>query len=160
MWMEILQMLGASSVVSGVLLFIVKRFYEKKDKKEEKEEKRKSTEENEHNNFKTSIGDQEEKIKKIEADVVDIKSIISSIDDVMATIVEGVRSLLRDKIIQSYNYYYLDSKKRFLPIHTRESLDNIYKLYKDLGGEVTIIEDLIERLYSLPTHIEHQDDEK
>lgn len=158
MWMEILQMLGASSVVSGVLLFIVKRFYERKDKKEEKEEKRKNTEENEHKDFKTSIGDQEEKIKKIEANIADIKSTISSIDDIIATAVEGVRSLLRDKIIQSYNYYCLDSKKKFLPIHTRESLDNIYKIYKELGGEVTIIEDLIERLYSLPTHIEHQDD--
>jgi hypothetical protein len=59
----------------------------------------------------------------------------------------GVQALLRDRIIQSYNYYI---EKGYIPIYSRQNLDELYSQYKNLGGNGTILV-LMNKLASLPT---------
>jgi hypothetical protein len=60
---------------------------------------------------------------------------------------DGVKALLRDRIIALYDKY---MDKGYMPIHTRENVQELYKEYKKLGGN-GVIDHLIEDLYSLPT---------
>lgn len=60
---------------------------------------------------------------------------------------QGMRAILRDRIIQAYNHY-LD--KGYCPIYARENITNMYKAYHDLGGNGTITE-LYNKLMDMPT---------
>lgn len=59
----------------------------------------------------------------------------------------AIQALLRDRIIQTYNYYL---EKGYFPIHARENLDEMLKQYRGLGGN-GMVEDLVKRLRMLPT---------
>lgn len=59
----------------------------------------------------------------------------------------GVKALLRDRIIDQYNKY---SDRGFIPIYARESIAQMYMEYKNLGGNGAI-EHLVEKLHDLPT---------
>lgn len=59
----------------------------------------------------------------------------------------GVKALLRDAIIQQYNKY---EERGFVPIYARESMEQMYKEYKNLGGNGAI-ENLVAKLHRLPT---------
>jgi hypothetical protein len=61
----------------------------------------------------------------------------------------GIQALLRDRIIQSYNYY---MEKEYCPIYARENIDEMYTQYHALGGNGTITE-LVKKLKNLPTEI-------
>lgn len=58
----------------------------------------------------------------------------------------ALRALLRDKIITVYNKY---SERGSIPIYELESLDDMFKQYKNLGGN-GIITELVERIENLP----------
>lgn len=60
----------------------------------------------------------------------------------------GQRALLRDRIIQMYNHYVVT--KGYCPIYARESVAEMYKEYKALGGN-GVIEDLMRDIEDLPT---------
>lgn len=60
---------------------------------------------------------------------------------------EAIQALLRDRIIQTYNYYL---EKGYFPIHARENLDELMKQYIGLGGN-GMVNDLVKRLRMLPT---------
>lgn len=60
---------------------------------------------------------------------------------------QGVKALLRDRIIQAYNHY-LD--KGYCPIYGREGVEALYREYKALGGNGTVSR-LVERLHELPS---------
>lgn len=60
----------------------------------------------------------------------------------------GVQALLRNEIIKTYNHY---MEKGFIPIHERDNLNNLYKQYKNLGGNGTIPR-LMEELEDLPIY--------
>lgn len=59
----------------------------------------------------------------------------------------GVQALLRDRIIQSYNYH---MEKEFIPIYARENLDALSKEYYNLGGN-GVVHQLMDKLGELPT---------
>lgn len=60
---------------------------------------------------------------------------------------QGMRALLRDRIIQGYNHY---MEKECWPIYARESMLDMYKQYKALGGN-GMVADLMDDLAELPT---------
>lgn len=59
----------------------------------------------------------------------------------------GVQALLRDRLIQSYNYH---TDKGYAPIYARENWENMWKQYHNLG-ENGVMDNLHEMFMSLPT---------
>lgn len=64
-----------------------------------------------------------------------------------AAVANGMQALLRDRIIQSYNYYH---DKGYCPIYARENIKKLYNPYHELGGN-DVATDLVEELFELPT---------
>lgn len=60
---------------------------------------------------------------------------------------QGMRALLRDRLIQQYNYY---TDKGRWPIYARDSMLDMYKQYKALGGNGAITS-IMQDLEELPT---------
>ncbi len=60
---------------------------------------------------------------------------------------QGMRALLRDRIIQGYNYY---MDKKCWPIYARDTILDMFRQYTALGGNGTVT-DLLEELKELPT---------
>ena len=60
---------------------------------------------------------------------------------------KGVQALLRDRLIQSYNYY---MDKGYAPIYARENWENMWKQYHNLG-ENGVMDDLHGKFMALPT---------
>ena len=58
----------------------------------------------------------------------------------------GVKALLRDRIIQSCNNY---RDKGYCPLYVRDNINNLFKEYKELGGNGTV-EALINETKELP----------
>lgn len=69
-------------------------------------------------------------------------------------IAEGVKSLLRESITTNYGKY-VDCG--FCPISKKETLEQIYLAYRQLGGN-GVAKDLYEKLLKMPTEVkeEHQ----
>ena len=63
----------------------------------------------------------------------------------------GMVALLRDRIIQAYNYY---MDKGYFPIYARENVTGMHEQYKKLGGN-GVITGLITDLMKLPTDKKH-----
>ena len=63
---------------------------------------------------------------------------------------DGLQALLRDRIVQAYNQYYLE--KRYCPIYAKENVDSMYNAYHKLGGNGTVT-GLKEKIDALPTEI-------
>ncbi len=59
----------------------------------------------------------------------------------------GVRALLRDRIIQSYNYW---MGQKYCPIYARDSICDMFEQYTALKGNHGV-SDLMEKLLALPT---------
>ena len=60
---------------------------------------------------------------------------------------KGVQALLRDRLIQSYNYY---MDKGYAPIYARQNWENMYTQYHNLG-ENGVMGNLHEMFMALPT---------
>lgn len=61
----------------------------------------------------------------------------------------GVQALLRDRIIQAYNYYVCE--KGWVPIYAKESIDACYKSYEALGNN-GVIDNLMQQLNELQNY--------
>jgi len=61
-------------------------------------------------------------------------------------IAEGVKCLLRDTIVTSYNKY---ASKGFCPIYAKENVEDAFRAYEKLGGNHTA-KSLYEKLIKLP----------
>lgn len=159
-WLEIVQTSGITTVITTLIVFFVTRFYNKKDNNEKITKKKKNEAEDSHQKAHKEISEfipiEKDKISKIEKEVGDIKLMMDKSDNMMMIFARSLQTLLRDRIIQMYNFYYLDDNKKFLPIYMRESLDDMYKEYKSLGGN-GVVENFIEKLYSLPTKPEYDE---
>jgi hypothetical protein len=59
----------------------------------------------------------------------------------------GIRALLRDRIIQAYNYR-MDAG--YCPIYALTAIDDMYTQYKALKGNGAI-DELMEKIQNLPT---------
>lgn len=62
-------------------------------------------------------------------------------------LLDGVRSILRDRLIQAFNHYYVN--KHSLPIYAMENIKHMYIAYHSLGGNGTITE-LYKKMMELP----------
>lgn len=70
-------------------------------------------------------------------------------------IAEGVKSLLRESIVTSYNRY---SNKGYCPIYAKESLKSVYSAYHDLGGN-DVATGLYKELLDMPTEKKEEKNE-
>ena len=61
-------------------------------------------------------------------------------------IADGVQSLLRESIVNSYNRY---TDKGFCPIYAKESVKKVYKAYHNLGGN-DVASELYTKLLKMP----------
>jgi hypothetical protein len=143
-WITILvSVLGALGIPS-VISFLVTRHFNKKDKKDEKYDdaiKRLETVEQKESNCE----------RKYTIESGRINEELSDIKKTLKFLTSGEQAILRDRIIHAYNHYY--KEKKFMPIYARESLDHMYQEYHNLGGN-GVVEDLIKKLYQLPTEPE------
>lgn len=129
--LELLKGLGITAALSAVIPIFVTRYLSKKDKKNQDiEELKKSKEEY-------------EKIQR------EIRETLDRIEEKFELYDDAMQSLLRERIIQTYNHY-MDRKT--MPIYARESLSRMCKEYNALNKfETDTITPLIEKLYELPT---------
>lgn len=58
----------------------------------------------------------------------------------------GVQALLRDRIIQAHRYH---TKQRYCQVHERESLNQMYLQYHNLGGN-GVATGLVQEVLELP----------
>ena len=59
----------------------------------------------------------------------------------------AMQALLRDRLIQAYNYH---MEKGYIYIYERDTVDNMYNQYHILGAN-GVIDDLMEEFCNLPT---------
>ena len=59
----------------------------------------------------------------------------------------GVQALLRDRMVDNYNRY---AEKGYAPIYARESFENCYQQYHNLGGN-GVMTDIHNKFMALPT---------
>ena len=67
-------------------------------------------------------------------------------------IAEGVKSLLRESIVQNYNKY---QDKGFCPIYAKESIKKVYEAYHNLGGN-----DVATKLYHTVLNMDEEPTER
>lgn len=67
----------------------------------------------------------------------------------------GVQALLRAQMISDYNRY---SGKGWAPIYARESFENVWKQYENLGAN-GVMEDIHKKFMALPTAERKTNDE-
>ena len=63
---------------------------------------------------------------------------------------DGLQALLRDRIVQAYNYYAVS--KHCCPIYAKENVNAMYEAYHKLGGNGTIT-GLVAKIEQLPTEL-------
>lgn len=60
----------------------------------------------------------------------------------------GMQALLRDRLLQSYQYY---EQKGYVGIEDRENFENMYVNYHSLGQN-GVMDDIHDKFLALPTH--------
>jgi len=73
-----------------------------------------------------------------------------------SAICKGVKALLRDRILQSYNYYL---GKGYIPIYARDNVQSLLDEYKALGGN-GVVDGLVKKLALLPTETPSNSEDK
>lgn len=128
-WFTLLGIPGIlTSVITFLVTFLVTRHFNMKDKNEADEKQ--EDEENDKTRENVSI----------------IMEKVGSLETVVNYLQKALQALLRDRIIQMYNYYYRDAG--YIPMYARESLDHMYEEYKKLGGN-GVIDSLVVKLKTL-----------
>lgn len=69
---------------------------------------------------------------------------------------DGVKALLRDRIIQSYNHYH---EKGYCPIYGKENVKRMYDAYHGLGGN-DVATKLKDTLLEMPEEPEEREEER
>lgn len=129
--LEVLTLLGVPVIISTVIPFLIKRRFDKKDKR------------------KDDIEELKESRKEYEKNQKELLDTVRRMEGRFELYEDSILSLLRERIIQTYNHY-MDKQK--LPIYARESLDRMRRDYDELNKDgVDTIDTLIEQLYKLPT---------
>lgn len=75
-------------------------------------------------------------------------TVITAVTLAVYSLFNGVRALLRNEIIGSYNHY---MNKEYIPIYALENISEMYRAYHRLGGNGTITK-LVEELKKLPSY--------
>jgi len=74
-------------------------------------------------------------------------TVITAVALAVYSLFNGVRALLRNEIIASYNHY---MTKEYIPIYAMENVSEMYHAYHCLGGNGTITK-LVEEIKRLPS---------
>ena len=129
--LEVLTLFGVPAIISTVIPFLIKRRLDKNDKK------------------KDDIEDLKESRKEYEKNQKELLDTVRRMEERFTLYEDSILSLLRERIIQTYNHY-MDKQK--MPIYARESLDRMRRDYNELNKDDTdTIDTLLEQLYKLPT---------
>jgi hypothetical protein len=64
-----------------------------------------------------------------------------------ASVREGVQAMLRAQMLDDYNHY---MDKGFAPVYARDSFENCWKRYHDLGAN-GVMDDIHKKFMELPT---------
>ena len=129
--LEVLTLLGIPAIISTIIPFLIKRRFDKKDKR------------------KDDIEELKESRKEYEKNQKELLDTVRRMEERFELYEDSILSLLRERIIQTYNHY-MDKQK--LPIYARESLDRMRRDYNELNKDgADTIDTLIEQLYKLPT---------
>lgn len=128
-WFTLLGIPGIlTSIITFLVTFLVTRHFNRKDKNEADEKQ------------------EDEENDKTRENVNIIMEKVGSLETVVNYLQKALQALLRDRIIQMYNYYYKDAG--YIPMYARESLDYMYEEYKNLGGN-GVIDSLVVKLKTL-----------
>ena len=138
--MEWLTTLGVPAILATVIPLMITRHYDRQDKR--------AANNDEH---EQRLDSHDEELKAMKSDIIQIKSEISDFKNTLRILAAANQSILRDRIIQMYNVYYID--KGYMPIYARESLDHMFTEYKNLQGN-GVVPGLVEAMLSLPTEPE------
>lgn len=134
-FLSILQGFGFPAIFSGLIAILINRYYKNKDTKKDEVEK--------------AI----EKIDQLDHQLIDLSEQTLKLEEMAKSISifkNAVLAVLRDRIIQMYNYFY--KEKGFMPIHSKESLEDMYKQYELLGGN-GLITSLVLQMRGLPSDL-------
>ena len=74
-------------------------------------------------------------------------SALKKMDTDERSVKNGVQALLRSQMISDYNHY---TKKGYAPIYAKESFENCWQQYHNLGAN-GVMDDLREKFLNLPT---------
>lgn len=69
-------------------------------------------------------------------------------------IAEGVRSLLRESIVQNFNKY---QEREYCPIYAKESIKKVYTAYHNLGGN-DVATALYNKILAMPEEPDKEDE--
>lgn len=86
----------------------------------------------------------------------DVKKRLKDEQQKSTAIAEGVKSLLRESIVQNYNKY-LD--RACCPIYAKESVKKVYESYHNLGGN-DVATKLYQKLLEMPEERESEESEE
>ena len=136
--MDIINIINALGS-SGVIIILIQRYYTNKDKQM-----------NLSAITKDEIEEMKEHICIITNSLKEYNKNIDNLKTLTEIISKSEQAVLRDRIIQMYNHYYYD--KLFFPIYARESLEQMFKEYKNLGGN-GVVDNLVKSLLSLPVKL-------
>lgn len=71
---------------------------------------------------------------------------IKANDDKTKAVAMGVQALLRDRLIEKYDYY---SDKGYAPIYAKDNFENMWKQYHELGVN-GVMDEIHEKFKDLP----------
>lgn len=134
--------------VSGLLLYFVKRHYDKKDEslKEGKQERKEIKDAinriaSQNDEQYTMIASQNEKIQSLSEDVKDLK-------EQQGENSQADRDLLRDAMLRTYHNCY--EVKGWISVNDLENFQHLYESYTALNGN-GMIPGIRDKIVSLPT---------
>lgn len=154
-WTGILSVIGLPAVISGLTMFFVNRHYRKKDKSEESREKIRNDISELRKDFESFKEQQHEYHEKIEDKMDDSNETLDKEDNLTKVLSAALLVVIRDRIVQLYDHY---SKKEYMPIYARDSLNKMYEQYHNLGGN-GVTEGLVKKLLDLPTDPPKEEDD-
>lgn len=142
--LEILKDIG----ISGILLFFIKRHYDRKDKIMEQREEEALKKENQIKSLNEHLEKHLEEFTKLNEKVGMIYDNQIELQEDNKITMRSSADLLRDKMLQVYKRCY--EQQEYISLHEKENFLHMYEDYKRLGGN-GMIDDIHEKIMDLPT---------
>ena len=124
---DILGLLGCSTVIGGTISFFIQRGIKKRDVERER-----------------GLAEQREMQRKEQEQ---IKKKTEELEKQNLATMLGVQALLRDRLLQAFKHY---AQKGFADYQDRTNVENMYKQYEALGPN-SVMDDMYEQFKELPT---------
>ena len=124
---DILGLLGCSTMIGGTISFFIQRGIKKRDVERER-----------------GLAEQREMQRKEQEQ---IKKKTEELEKQNLATMLGVQALLRDRLLQAFKHY---TQKGFADYQDRTNVENMYKQYEALGPN-SVMDDMYEQFKELPT---------